>query len=253
MLPSIQFFVISVGPIPVQVWGFFVASGILVGTIAGAWMAKRRGQDSKIIWDLAFWVTIGSVVFARLFHVLYEPALYFQNPMELVQIWHGGLSIMGGFFGALLFGVIYLRKKQVDVYAYADSALFGLPLGLGIGRIGCFLIHDHPGTLTDFVLGVKYPDGIRHDHGLYLSLNGFILFFFFLYLAKKNVRPGVYVFVFLIWYGTVRFFLDFLRATNGPIVDTRYFGLTPAQYFSGIMFVAGCWMIGKYIKLPKKN
>ncbi len=64
---------------------------------------------------------------------------------------------MGGFFGAVLFGIFYLRKKHVDVRAYSDTAIFGLPVGLFIGRIGCFLIHDHPGTFTDFAMGVQYP------------------------------------------------------------------------------------------------
>jgi len=135
-----------------------------------------------------------------------------------------------------------LRRKKVDVYAYVDTAMFGLPLGLFIGRIGCFLIHDHPGTLTDFALGVKYPDGVRHDHGLYLSINGLILFLLFLWLARKQVKTGTYLIVFLGWYGVMRFFLDFLRATDGAIVDTRYLGLTPAQYASLVMVALGLWI-----------
>lgn len=165
--------------------------------------------------------------------------------------------MMGGLFGAALFGVIYLRRKKVDVFAHVDTAMFGLPLGIGIGRIGCFLIHDHPGTLTHFLLGVNYPDGIRHDHGLYLSINGFILFLLFLWLARKNARTGTYLIIYLLWDGTTRFFLDFLRATDGPIVDARYLSLTPAQYFCVGMVGLGLyiWQRRRQIfrELPKKN
>ena len=241
MIPYFQITTISLGPITFQVWGIMVAIGILAATAVSAQMAKRRGQDPKLIWDLSFWVILGAFLFARVFMFFYTPQLYLQDPLEFFKIWHGGLSMMGGLFGAAVFGILFLRKKKIDVFAHVDTAVFGLPLGIGIGRIGCFLIHDHPGTLTHFVLGVKYPDGIRHDHGLYLSLNGFILFLLFLWLARKKARTGTYLIVYLLWDGTTRFLLDFLRATDGLVVDVRYFGLTPAQYFSVLMIGMGIW------------
>src|SRR3989338_6907421 len=168
MIPYFQIIQIHLGPISIYTWGFMVALGILVATAVAARFAKTRGQDPKLIWDLSFWVIIGAFIFARLFHVFYDPALYFAEPFEIVKIWQGGMSMTGGLFGAAIFGVVYLRFKKVDVFSHIDTAMFALPLGIGIGRIGCFLIHDHPGTLTHFVLGVNYPGGVRHDLGLYL-------------------------------------------------------------------------------------
>ncbi|MBI5794360.1 prolipoprotein diacylglyceryl transferase [Candidatus Uhrbacteria bacterium] len=248
MIPYFQLLSFDLGPIPIQVWGLMVALGILAATWVAAKMAKTRGQDPQVIWDLSARVIIAAFIGARLIHAVYEPATYLQDPLEFFRIWHGGFSIMGGFLGALPAGIWFLRKKYVDVYAYADTAVFGLPLGIFIGRIGCFLIHDHPGTLTDFALGVKYPDGVRHDLGLYDSINGLILFLLFLWLAHRKMKTGTFVVVFLLWYGVVRFFSDFLRATNGPIVDTRYFNLTPAQYLAVVMVVGGVWMWRR--KLP---
>lgn len=241
MIPYFQFTTIHIGPIPIQVWGLMVAFGILAGTFAAGKMAEHRGQDTKLIWDLSFWVIVGAFLFAKLFMVFYDPTTIFAT---------SGFSIIGGFIGATLFGIIYLRKKHVDVYAYADTAIFGLPLGLFIGRIGCFLIHDHPGTLSDSILAVKFPDGARLDHGLLLSINGLLMFLVFLWLAKKKARTGTYLIVFLVWYGIVRFFLDFLRATDGPIVDARYFSLTPAQYAAVGMMIGGV-VIAR--RLSKKN
>lgn len=234
MIPYFQYTTIHIGPIPIQVWGLMVSLGILAGAWAASKMAKRRGQDPKLIWDLSFWVIVGAFLFAKLFMIFYDPTTIFST---------SGFSIIGGFIGASLFGIIYLRKKHVDVYAYADTAIFGLPLGLFIGRIGCFLIHDHPGTLSDSILAVKFPDGARLDHGLLLSLNGLAMFLVFLWLAKKKAQTGTYLIVFLIWYGVVRFFLDFLRATDGPIVDARYFSLTPAQYAAVVMAALGTWLV----------
>lgn len=250
MIPYIELTSFSIGPITIQVWGLLVALGMLAGAKAAAMMARVRGLQETIVWDLAVWVIVGAMLMARVFMLLYEPGYYLADPLEFFRVWHGGFSIMGGFVGAVIAGVWFLRKRQVDVHAYADVVVFGLPLGLFIGRIGCFLIHDHPGTLTDFVMGVQYPDGVRHDHGLYLSLNGLLMFLVFLWMAKRKVQVGMFIVVFLMWYGTVRFFLDFLRATDGAIVDSRYLSLTPAQYISLMMIAAGGWY---WWRLSKQN
>lgn len=250
MIPYFHLATIPLGPITIHVWGLMVALGIIAGAFAASWIARQRGLDKELIWDLSSVVIAAAFVMARVFHAVYEPGLYLADPLELFRIWHGGFSVMGGFIGAFLAGVWYLRHRHVDVWAYADTAIFGLPLGLFIGRLGCFLIHDHPGTFTNFFLGVQYPDGVRHDHGLYLSLNGLVLFLLFLWLASRRARTGTFVIVFLVWYGVVRFFLDFFRATDGPIVDTRYLHLTPAQYVAMVMIVGGVWLWIK--KLPSK-
>lgn len=236
MIPYIEWTTIQLGPVSLHVWGLFVAFGFIAGAYTAGWMAKRRGDDPKIVYDLAALLVIGALVGGRLGHVLfYDFGFYAENPSEIFKIWHGGLSIYGGFIACLLIGVWYLRKKHVDVWRYADSMIFGLPVGLFIGRIGCFLIHDHPGTATDFVLGIQYPDGVtKHDHGLYLSLNGLLLTVVFCLLARKKRPAGTYIAVFSVWYGIVRFFLDFYR-----VADVRYWGLTPAQYFSILLFGFG--------------
>ena len=247
MIPYFQWTTIWLGPVPIHVWGLFVALGILVGAAVSARHVKERGLNPEVVWDLAVWITIGAFVVGRLFHVaFYEPAYYLAHPGDIVKIWEGGMSIIGGFIGAVIASVAYLRTKKLNVWAYCDAALMGLPVGMGIGRIGCFLIHDHPGTLTNFILGVNYPDGVRHDLGLYESLVGFALAIIFLLMWKKKAPQGAYVATFLIGYGTARFFLDFLRATDGVIVDTRYFGLTPAQYLALAMAGVGVWTVRRF-------
>ena len=229
MIPFIELKTIALGPLTIQVWGLMVALGILVGAATAARLAKRRGLDASVVWDVAVWITVASMVGGRLFHVVfYDPATYLADPMQIVQIWKGGMSMFGGLVGAAIVALWFLRRKKLDLLVYADTLCHGLPIGIGIGRIGCFLIHDHPGTLTHFVLGTKFPDGsVRHDLGLYESIYGFVLAIVFFVLAKRSANPPTYLIVFLSTYGAFRFFADFLR-----IVDTRYLGLTPAQYLS---------------------
>lgn len=239
MIPYIEWTTIQIGPLTLYVWGLFVALGFLLGTYVAGRMAERRGDKKQILYDLAVWMVLAAMVGGRLGHVLfYDAQPYLEDPSLVFRIWDGGLSLFGGLIACILVGLWQLRKKQVDVWRYADSAIFGLPFGLWIGRIGCFLIHDHPGTATDFALGVEYPDGIvRHDHGLYLSLNGLAMALFFLWAARKKRPIGFYIASFSIWYGIVRFTLDFWR-----LVDVRYAGLTPGQWFSMALLAFGIWM-----------
>jgi phosphatidylglycerol---prolipoprotein diacylglyceryl transferase len=240
MIPYFEWQTIQLGPLALHVWGLFVASGFIAGAYVSGWMLKKRGQDKKIVFDLLPWLMLSGVLGGRIVHVLfYDFSFYLQNPGQIIAIWHGGMSIFGGFIASTLVALFYFKKKRVDVFKYADSAIFGLPVGLWIGRIGCFFIHDHPGTATDFMLGVEYPDGIvRHDHGLYLSLNGLILVIVFLSLSRKKRPVGTYIAIFSIWYGVMRFILDFYRA-----IDVRYLGFTPAQYFSVALALFGVYLI----------
>lgn len=242
MIPYFSATSFAIGPISIHVWGLFVAVGFLVGAWMAARMAKKRGDDPAIVYDLLVWMMAAGMIGGRLGHVIfYDAATYIADPLAIFRIWEGGLSSYGGFIACLIVGVWYLKRRKVNVWRYADAAVFGLPFGYAIGRIGCFLIHDHPGTATDFALGVQYPDGtVRHDLGLYLSIQAAILGIIFLWISRKERPIGAYIAAFSIWYGITRFFLDFLR-----LIDVRYGGLTPAQYFSLILLGFGIWLANK--------
>lgn len=244
MLPYIELTSIQLGPVTIYVWGIMVALGFLFGAYMAGRYAENRGLNKKVIYDLLFWAMLGGFLGGRIGYILfYNFDGFLADPLSMFYVWDGGLSVYGGFFLASALGVWYLRRQKVDIWRYSDAAIFGLPFGLWIGRIGCFLIHDHPGTATDFVLGVEYPDGvIRHDHGLYLSINGLLMGLFFLYLSRKKRPVGVYIASFAIWYGIARFFLDFTR-----VADVRYGGLTPAQYFSIGLAAFGVWLVFKFL------
>jgi phosphatidylglycerol:prolipoprotein diacylglycerol transferase len=138
-----------------------------------------------------------------------------------------------------LFSCIYIRRRGLSLLEYGDVLIWGLPWGCGVGRLGCFFIHDHPGTLTHFVLGVRHQNGeVRHDLGLYLSLIGFVTGILFLFLNRRPRRPGFWWGTYMLIEGLVRFGLDFLRLN-----DTRYLGLTPTQYLALPLALGGIWLI----------
>lgn len=260
MVPYFYYPAINLGFITINTWGLFAALGFGLAIFIAWRQARCRGQDTNVILDLSFWIVIAVIIGARLGHVFfYDWGFYRANPTEIWKIWHGGLSSFGGFAGAAAVGLFYLWKRRLDLLDYSDIFIFALPAGLACGRIGCFLIHDHPGTLTNFIFGVKYPDGVRHDLGLYLGIFDIILFGLFLFVeAKSRTTPrqaqwvrdklppkGFYVMAFALTYGVARFFLDFLRAYDLLGADARYGGLTPAQYGSILLFVLGLTLLAR--------
>lgn len=255
MFPYFSITQISFGPITIQVWGLLVAVGFLFGAVASAGLAKKRGLKANVVWDILGWLLLGAIIGARLFFVFfYAPQIFIQHPWEILYLWQGGMSMIGGIFGATLLAVWFLRRRRLDFWQYTEILVFGLPLGYFIGRLGCFLIHDHPGIPTTFFLGVRYPDGIiRHDLALYHFLFGLFLFLFFLFLEKmkksqKNFAPS-FLIIYLIFYGLARFFLDFLR-----VGEVRLLFLTPGQYFGIILLIIGLLLfclkkMGKIMKI----
>lgn len=242
MIPWIASYTFQIGPVTFQTWGTLVALGFLVGTYIAYRRAKSKGLDAKHIPDIAFWIFVAAFIGARAFHVLfYDPSHYLAQPIDAINPMLPGYSMFGGFIGAAIAFFIFMRRYALDWIAYADAIIWGLPWGCGVGRIGCFLIHDHPGTLTNFVLGVKYSDGeTRHDLGLYLSLIGFATGILFLWLNRKRREPGFWFGMYMIIEGLSRLVLDFYR-----IADVKYLGLTPTQYLAIPMLILGIWFVKK--------
>ena len=244
MIPYFQWTTINLGPVVIHVWGIFAALGVILGFWYASRVARRSGLDLARFERAAFWIVVWAFVGARLFELAYDPRIYLADPWEILRVWHGGLSSFGGFIGATLAFLWFVRRGTLPLWKSADALVRALPLALGCGRIGCFLIHDHPGTLAHSALqwlAVRYPDGSRYDLGMLLGIFDFLVFGFFVLLAKKRQLPdGSYLVLFMLIYGPVRFLLDFLR-----VVDARYYGLTPAQYGTIILFSGGIYLAAR--------
>lgn len=248
MIPYFQFVSFQVGPLTIFVWGLFVALGLLAALLLGVAEARKRGLSADAFVSLATWTIIAAFITARLAHVfLYDPARYLATPLDILKIWQGGLSSFGGFAGGLLGMLLWARQRGLKLRPYLDLVAYVLPLGYGIGRLGCFLIHDHPGTLSHSLLAVNYPGGARLDHGLLLSLLGFAIFIAMtLGLRSGKLKSDQVLPFFLIVYGASRFILDFYRAWDLTGADARYLALTPAQWGSMIFILAGLIILKKY-------
>ncbi len=245
MIPYVEWRTFVLGPLHLQVWGLWAAVGVVAGALFAIRQAQLRALDSGAFESLLFRIVIAAFIGARLFHVLfYEPAYYLVHPFEAIEVWKGGLSSFGGFAGAAAAFFLSVRGLRLPLFKTADALVTALPLALGCGRVGCFLIHDHPGTLAYGAgkwLAVAYPDGPRYDLGMLLGVFDFLLFGVFLLLLRRPRQEGFYFALLMLVYGPIRFLLDFLR-----VIDVRYVGLTPGQYGSIALCIAGMLLMKRF-------
>jgi phosphatidylglycerol:prolipoprotein diacylglycerol transferase len=228
--------------IPIGGGRSLAAFGTLValGIFAGAWFAergaRRMGIPEREIPGAILSAVVPGLVLAHLVALL-PAGIGHWGPRTLLEFWNG-MSSFGGFAGALLGLSFYYGLSRRSWLPTADLLAQALVIGWVFGRLGCTLVHDHLGRPSEFLLAVRFPDGPRHDVGLYELLYTVLVLVPAVVLLNRRPRsPGTSVAVLALLYAPVRFLLDFLRQTDLPGVDARHLGLTVAQY--GCIVLAG--------------
>jgi phosphatidylglycerol---prolipoprotein diacylglyceryl transferase len=219
----------SLGPVTIQSFGVLSAAGILVATALAQVAARRLGRDPQVILDFSVVGVLAGVLAGHLVHLFFYHSEELADPWRIFKLWEG-LSSMGGLLGGVVAAMVWFRVKRIRLQDYADAFALGMAPGWGIARVGCFSVHDHPGVLTDFFLAVRFPDGPRHDLGLYEAILLLGLGAVLWALHRRGALTGRLLPLLAVVYGAGRFLLDFLRASDVAYADARHLGLTFAQY-----------------------
>ena len=242
MIPYIEVKVLlDFGSVQVYTFGTLVGLAIVLGLYILTHRARQLSLDPQIAEHLHYWSISLSLFFGHVFTILfYEPGrLEREGPLLLLKVWDG-MSSLGGITSGLIVGLIFLKIKKVKLAPYLDAFFYALTFAWTIARLGCTLVHDHPGALSDFFMAVQYPcdpsnpDGAicaRHDLGLYEFLAFGLLSIYFYATRFKPRFAGYYILSWGLVMGPLRFIADFLRIdpTAGLGGDQRYGALTPAQ------------------------
>lgn len=242
MIPWFEWKTIALGPLTLQVWGLFVAAGMLLGM----WIINKRSKkfslNTDMMFNLGFWMIVWGIIGARLFHVVfYEQGYYAAHPLEIFKLWHGGMSSFGGLFGAAFYFWRAIKKQKLlgHILVIADVMSFSAVFGWMLGRVGCLLIHDHLGRHSNCPWAMQTPDGSRLEMAL-LEIVGMIPLALLFFINRKKEKPsGWYVGILFLYYGVLRFILDFYRAKDIVGADARFLGLTPGQYFAIVLALLG--------------
>jgi phosphatidylglycerol---prolipoprotein diacylglyceryl transferase len=285
MIPYIHIPEGHIGPLPIHPFGILVATGVLLGTAMTTRRARWLGWDVNKLNSFVTWMLISAFVLS---HVLdsffYHWDEVVKNPLYVLKLWEG-LSSFGGFVGAVVGivlwryliienGRLHVRPSPQPLLPFADLVLSCLPLGWMFGRMGCASVHDHPGarTTADSLLAVAYPthagDGTvtkigfieliqghdpRFDMGLLELFFTIILAACFALTWRRRLPIGSYIVASALSYAPVRFAMDFLRIPESEGGDTRYLGLTPAQYGCMGLFVFAVALIFYVRSLRKRG
>ncbi len=241
---------VSIGPLTIHLFGVLVAAAVMVGYRVFRTRARARGLDLLVGDRLFTYIIVGGFIGAHLIdRLVYYPGETLKDPWSVVRFWEH-LSSFGGFVGAIVGAWLFTRRRRpadVDPWPYLDSIAYAFPFGWILGRLGCFVAYDHPGSATDFFLSERYRDRIvRHNLGLDEALYSVMIAAVFAALGRKPRPPRFYLGLLPLLYAPFRFALDFLR-----LVDVRYFGLTPGQWGTfGLLAVGVYFLLSRYQAPP---
>ena len=138
--------------------------GIAVGFLVGSWLftklAVRRGIPVEAANSVVFWSLIGAIVGARVAYVIAHVS-EFSSPIEWLEIWKGGISLLGGIAGATIANAFNIKRQtyRFRFFQVADAVAPGLALGIAVGRTGDLIIGDHLGKPTSWLLAWTYEGG----------------------------------------------------------------------------------------------
>ena len=215
-----------------------------------------------------FWHAVDNNYFQKLPNTLREygliDALFSdykpdENGPSIGFFKQGGMTFLGALYGAF-FGYIIsywfiFKHERSKIIHYLNIILPGLILAHGLGRIGCFLSGCCTGIKAPFPLGFKFPYAPDPANpsasyidprvnevipaNLYEAIFLIGLFFVLFFGLKKNQTK-----VYMVSYGTFRFFLEFLRGdSRGAVPILRHIPflnwISPSQFLSIILIIVG--------------
>jgi phosphatidylglycerol---prolipoprotein diacylglyceryl transferase len=236
-----------IGPLTVHWYGLMY----LLAFMLFLWLGKLRirtlnrpGWDDKMMDDLLFYGILGVVLGGRLGEVLfYNPGYYVSRPLEILAVWQGGMSFHGGFLGVLVAMALFARQHKLPWLQLMDFIAPLVPLGLGAGRIGNFINAELWGRPTNVAWGMVFPnvdDLPRHPSQLYEFVLEGLALFALMWLYSRKPRPvGAVSGLFLIGYGSFRFFVEYTRNPDDGIFGLMSFGISMGQWLSLPMVSVG--------------
>ena len=230
--------------------------GIIIGWLLCKKIFIKNANINDKFDDYITYLIIGIILGGRLgYIVFYNFNYYLNNFFDIFKIWQGGMSFHGGLLGIIAASIIFSKKNNQDPFIYLDQVSLVAPIGIFFGRLANFINSELYGTTSNVpwsVIFVKVDNLTRHPSQLYEAvLEGIILFFILMYFRKKKFlfKPGTISGLFLIFYSTFRFFVEFYRVPDDQI-GYLAFNLSIGQIISLVFLIIGSTIF--YLKNENK-
>lgn len=229
--------------VTIRWYGAIIAFGFLLAVLFGGRMAYKWKMSIDKMLDVLIYGTVFGIIGARLYYCIFKWELYKDNPIEIIQIWNGGLAIYGGIIGGIAAAYVVCKIRKMNFWNLLDLAGMSLLIGQGIGRWGNFFNQEAFGTNTDMPWGMwsskvstylssHYdeitangiavdPNKAVHPTFLYESI-WCLLGFAVLYIITRKARKfsGQIFLCYGIWYGLERMVVEGFRTDSLYITGT---------------------------------
>ena len=257
--------------IPVHTYGILVAAGFLVAMTLAARAADRSGLNRDKVLDLSFGILVAAMIGSRILFIIVNWDEYAHDLAGIFQFWKGGLVFYGGFIGAVLFSLWYMRRHDMAFLPYADAMGPTVAIGQALGRVGCFsagccwgdacdthyafAAHFPPESLAyqsqaaAQVIPPGAPSTIAiHPTQLYEALGCAFIFLFLTYWRSRKRFHGELLALYLMLYAPLRAVVETFRGDEergrvfnflGGWARHAWWNLSTSELISIGIFAAG--------------
>ena len=254
--PHLDPVLVHLGPLAIRWYALAYIVGILLG-----WVYARALIRSAALWggkvpmtlvafdDFVLWVTLGIILGGRIGYVLFYNFEHFvAHPLEIVQLWNGGMSFHGGFTGCVVAVVLFARKRGIPILSLGDITCAVGPIGIFLGRIANFINGELWGRPANVPWAMVFPNGgpiPRHPSQLYeAALEGLVLLVVLGVLVRLGAlkRPGLVTGAFALGYGVARIVCEFFREPDAQL-GFLWGGLTMGMLLCIPLILAGIGLL----------
>ena len=278
-------YLIRLENISIASYPFLFGLGITVAGIVMLILGKRDGYSIKQIGNLFILLAFSVLIGGRILFIIEFYPQFSGNWAKMIELSNGGQIFYGGLILSILMLIVYCKRAKLKITTAMDLTIVAVPLGLAIGRLGCFCKGCCYGEPSNFAWALSFPKNIDteenivgcpaylhqlndglisslHSHTLpihptqlYSAAVSLVIFVFMLWLWKKEYAKGKLLFVYLAMYSVFRFLIEFIR--ENEIIAC---GLTISQLISliiiiliSIYFIVCCHKIKKVKSFQIEN
>jgi phosphatidylglycerol---prolipoprotein diacylglyceryl transferase len=270
--PAIDPVAVNIGPFPIRWYALAYIGGLGLGWLYARLLVRSDRLWGRDLWgnsprpagsaidDLVLYCALAVVIGGRLGQVIfYEWSHYSAHPLEIFELWNGGMSFHGGLIAAVLAMWYVARQAKVPMLTIADICGAVAPIGILLGRIANFIRPELWGRPTDATVvpwAMVFPDVDdlpRHPSQLYEGgLEGLLLFVVLFFFVRGGAfkRPGLVAGIFCVGYGLARIFCEFFREPD-PDLEALAHGLTMGMVLSVPVILVGVGLIGYAVRAKR--
>lgn len=248
--PDISPVALELGPLKFRWYGLMYMVGFAAAWMLGRYRAGRKHFDWKPreVDDFIFMGIVGLILGARLGYVIfYDPGMYMEDPLQALKIWKGGMSFHGGLLGMCAACWYFAHRTGRTFFQVTEFIIPLTPIGLLAGRIGNFINGELFGRITGVPWAMVFPHGgpyTRHPSQLYEALLEGVVLFIVIWLYSSKPRPYRSISgLFLLLYGSFRFFVEFFRQPDLQLGFVAFDWVTMGQVLSAPMILGGIALI----------